>query len=149
MRCILERLALAVAVVALHGCGGSSSSSPPPSDDIVVASAMVNSVTIAPITRGFDAAGRYELTVTGTFTAGTVSAADNLALRFSISGQGAVTGNAQPSFAITKTAQAIPLSQTITFETAGAGPWSVQIQLATQAVAGTVSDLRLHVVKGS
>jgi hypothetical protein len=131
------------------GGGGSPGEPPPSSDDIVVSSVVVNSATVAPISRSFDAAGKYELTVTGAFTAGTVSAPDNLALRFSISGQGLVTGNAQSSFAITKTAQEIPLSQTITFDATGAGPWSIQIQLATQAIAGTASDLRLHVVKGS
>lgn len=149
MRGKLINLALAVTIVALHGCGGGGSSSPPPapSDDIVVASVTVNSGSVAPITRTFDAAGKYDLVLTGAFTAGTVSAPDGLAMRFSMSGQSQITGNGQPSIAITKTGQMASISQSIAVETTGQGPWSVQIQIATQATAVTVSDLRLHVAK--
>lgn len=132
---------LAVLVVAmLVGCGGDDS--PRAVFDETAASTAITHEQAQPIRHDFTEAGTYTLTLTGAYA----GQPDTLQLWFSFSGQGTLSGNAEPAYAVSSSS--LPISQQITVALTGAGPWQVIIE--SQVVGdttGTLTNLRLHGVE--
>jgi hypothetical protein len=137
--------AIAAAAVLLSACGGGGSDSRPTTNDTVASTAVSPDATY-PVAHKYAGAGTYTLTVTGRYTAAQVSGADALRVFFSFSGQGAVTGDSGPSYAVSSSGQVIAVSQTVTVTTTGSGPWQMAVLCFTGSSSGTMTDLNLESV---
>jgi len=131
----------ALALGALVGCGGDDSPAGETFDDTAAATA-ISSQQAQPIVHSFTDAGKYTLTLTGSYAGPT----DTLQVWWSFSGQGTTDGNAEPFYTVTNGSAAV--NQSIDVTLTGNGPW--QLTIATQVVgttAGTLTNLKLHGVK--
>jgi hypothetical protein len=134
-------LLLALALSAcLAACGGDDT---PPGTDDTVASAAVTPQGAQPITHTFEKAGTYTLRATGTYQAAPAAGGDTLNVWFSFSGQGTLSGNAEPTYT-TSSVGAVSIDETVTVTLDGDGPWQVTVLCATGNGSGTISNLNLH-----
>lgn len=134
-----------VAVVFMQGCGGGGSAGP--ATDDTAASTSVSPIAIFPISHDYTVAGTYELTLTGQYKVTSISGPDQLEVWFTFSGEGATSGAAEPTYALSSDGQIINVRQTLTVttaSTAGAGPWQVSIRCRTGSSTGTLTNLTLH-----
>lgn len=133
------------ALAALQGCGGGKDNRP--TWDDTAASFTASSVASRPISRNYDGAGTYTITVSGTYTVTSVAAPDRLGVFFSMSGQGTLQGQSQPTYSLSSNGQVVTVSQTVTMNATGEGPWQMSVLCVTDGTVGTMSNLAMHTVK--
>lgn len=139
-------LAVFLLAVALAGCGGGGSDDRPAFDD-TAASTQISRNGVYPISRIYTTAGTYTVTVSGQYAVTNTSGLDQLAVWFSYSGQGTMTGTAQPTYTISANGQTITVSQSVTVTTASVGPWQMDVFCFTAGGStGTMTNLTMHSV---
>lgn len=140
----LSRLATILLSLALAACGGGGDDAKATFDDPAPA-ASISSETVIPIRRVYTEAGTYELTLTGSFTPDPFTGPDQLVAAVSFGGFGTVvSGNIVSTYGITNSGP-VQISQTVTINMAGAGPWQIDVIAHTGNTAGT-ANLNLHSV---
>lgn len=140
MRYVLASLALAGILV---GCGGDDSGAENATDD-TVASVDVTPQGVQALTHSFTEPGTYTLTASGNYKA--PGGGESLQVWFSFSGQGAVDGNAEPTYAVSGLGTA-SIGQSVDVTLTGLGPWQVTIYCRTSIGSGVITDLKLHTVE--
>lgn len=98
------------------------------------------------IVRVFPAAGWYEITLTARYVVSAFTSADKLRIWFSNSGSGTNYGDSFPEYTISANSQVIMVSQSLTVNLTGGGPWQVTIltDLLNGTSAGTINNLTLR-----
>ncbi len=141
------RVALAACAV-LAGCGGDDGAPEAKATyDDAVATVAVSPLMETPITRQLTQAGTYTLTLTGDYrTAQLPAGADGVGVWFSYSGQGSISGDAQPVYQVSAAGQTVSVSQSVTITTTGEGPWQVAILCRANTSSGTLGNLKMHTV---
>jgi hypothetical protein len=131
--------------VALAACGGGGSDDRLAFDD-TAPSTQVSRASVYPISRNYATGGTYAVVVSGQFAVTNFAGPDQLAVWFSFSGHGTLTGAAQPTYAISANGQIITVSQSVTVTTSGAGPWQMEVLCFTGGSTGTMTNLTMHSV---
>ena len=138
-------VAAAVTAMLLTACGGGGSDDRPTTNDTAASTAISSNGTY-PVSHTYTTAGTYTLTVSGQYATTQVTGPDALRVFFSFSGQGTVSGDSGPTYAVTSNGQAVTIGQTVTVTTKGAGPWQMAILCFTGNSSGTMTNLNLESV---